>query len=102
MAQKDYVKHTKIMIYAYVYNIILYALPINLYCMNSILHALLGAARKLYNMSLLARVNMKFPFIAIDSILICYLFINIIVIMVNLRNSSKFYNIIGIYFTLCS
>ena len=87
---------------AYVYIIILYVLPINLYCMNSILHVLLVATRKLYNMTLLTRVNRKFPFIAIDSILICYLFVNIIVIMVNLRNSSKFYNIIGIYFTLCS
>ena len=85
---------------AYVYIIILYALSINLYCINSILHVLLVATRKLYNMSLLVRVNRKFSFIAID--LICYLFINIIVIMVNLRNSSKFYNIIGSYFTLCS
>ena len=87
---------------AYVYIIILNALPINLYCMNSILHVLLMATRKLYNMFLLVRVNRKFPFIAIDSIRICYLFINIIVIMVNLRNSSKFHNIISIYFTLSS
>ena len=86
---------------AYVYIIILYVLPTNLYCTNSILHVLLVARRKLYNMTLLARVNRKFPSIAIDSILICYLFINIIVIMVNLRNSSKFfYNIISIYFTM--
>ena len=75
----------------YVYIIILYTLLINLYCMNSIFHILWVTILKLYNMSLLAGVNRKFPFIAIDLSLICYLFINIIVIMVNVINNSSCY-----------